>query len=78
MPRTYDPEFLRWVVELVRTGRPVRMVAAELGLAEATVYRWKGRTSSTVGPSRAPRPASAATWLRQTAHQGVGDRAGLG
>jgi transposase len=30
-------------VELVRAGRPVRVVAAELGLAEATVYRWKAQ-----------------------------------
>jgi transposase len=37
------PEFRRRVVELVRAGRPVRMVAAELGLAEATVYRWKAQ-----------------------------------
>ena len=43
MPRTYDPEFRRRVVELVRAGRPVRVVAAELGLAEATVYRWKAQ-----------------------------------
>lgn len=43
MPRTYDPEFRRRVVELVRAGRPVRVVAAELGLAEATVYRWKSQ-----------------------------------
>ena len=43
MPRTYDPEFRRRVVELVRAGRPVRLVAAELGLAEATVYRWKAQ-----------------------------------
>jgi transposase len=43
MPRTYDPEFRRRVVELVQAGRPVRVVAAELGLAEATVYRWKAQ-----------------------------------
>ena len=43
MPRTYDPEFRRRVVELVRAGRPVRAVAAKLGLAEATVYRWKAQ-----------------------------------
>jgi transposase-like protein len=43
VPRTYDPEFRRRVVELVRAGRPVRMVAAELRLAEATVYRWKAQ-----------------------------------
>ena len=43
MPRTYDAEFRRRVVELVRAGRPVRVVAAELGLAQATVYRWKAQ-----------------------------------
>jgi transposase len=43
VPRTYDPEFRRRVVELVRADRPVRVVAAELGLAEATVYRWKAQ-----------------------------------
>jgi transposase len=43
VPRTYDPEFRRRVVELVRAGRPVRVIAAELGLAEATVYRWKAQ-----------------------------------
>jgi transposase-like protein len=43
VPRTYDAEFRRRVVELVRAGRPVRVVAAELGLAEATVYRWKAQ-----------------------------------
>jgi len=43
VPRTYDPEFRQRVVELVRAGRPVRVVAAELGLAEATVYRWKAQ-----------------------------------
>jgi transposase-like protein len=43
VPRTYDPEFRRRVVELVRAGRPVRVVAAELGLADAPVYRWKAQ-----------------------------------
>jgi transposase len=43
MPRTYDPAFRRRVVELVGAGRPVRVVAAELGLAEATVHPWKAQ-----------------------------------
>jgi transposase-like protein len=43
VPRTYDAEFRRRVLELVQAGRPVRLVAAELGLAEATVYRWKAQ-----------------------------------
>jgi transposase-like protein len=43
VPRTCDPEFRRRVLELVQAGRPVRVIAAELGLAEATVYRWKAQ-----------------------------------
>jgi transposase-like protein len=43
MPRTYDAEFRPRVLELVRAGRSVRLVAAELGLALATVYRWKAQ-----------------------------------
>jgi transposase len=40
VPRSYAPEF-RWrVVELVRGGRRVSVVAAEIGVSEATVYRW--------------------------------------
>ncbi|MDQ1718494.1 MAG: hypothetical protein QOE89_2447 [Pseudonocardiales bacterium] len=41
MPRTFDAEFRRRVVELVRSCRSVASVAADLVLAEATVYRWK-------------------------------------
>jgi transposase-like protein len=43
LPRTYDPEFRRRVIDLIKAGRPVRVVATELGLAEATVYRWKAQ-----------------------------------
>lgn len=45
MPRAYDVEFRRRVVELVRSGRSVAAVCAELGLTEAMVYRWRLRTS---------------------------------
>ena len=31
------------MVGLVRAGRPVPVVAAELGLAQATLYRWKAQ-----------------------------------
>jgi transposase len=39
--RSYAPEFRRRVVGLVRGGRPVSGVAAEVGVSEATVYRWR-------------------------------------
>ena len=39
--RSYAPEFRRRVVELVRSGRSVSVVAAEIGVSEATVYRWR-------------------------------------
>ena len=41
MPRSYAPEFRRRVVELVRGGRSVGVVAAEVGVCEATIYRWR-------------------------------------
>jgi hypothetical protein len=37
VPRTYDPEFRRRVVELVRAGRPVRVVAAELAQKDLAI-----------------------------------------
>ena len=39
--RGYAREFRRRVVELVRGGRPVSVVATEIGVSEATVYRWR-------------------------------------
>jgi transposase len=39
--RSYAPELRRQVVELVRSGRSVGVVAAEIGVSEATVYRWR-------------------------------------
>jgi transposase-like protein len=43
MPRSYAPEFRRQVVELVREGRPGSVVAAEIRVSEATIYRWRGQ-----------------------------------
>ena len=43
MPRTYEAEFRRRVIELLKAGKPVRVVAADLGVAEATVYRWRAQ-----------------------------------
>ena len=41
MPRSSAREFRRRVVERVREGVSVRAVATEIGVSEATVYRWR-------------------------------------
>lgn len=40
MGKSYAPEFRHRVIQRVRAGRPVRTVSAELGVSEATVFRW--------------------------------------
>ncbi|TDB75196.1 helix-turn-helix domain-containing protein [Actinomadura sp. KC216] len=40
MPRSYPPEFRRRVLDLVKSGRPVRQVAAELDMPSQTIYVW--------------------------------------
>jgi transposase len=41
VPKSYSSEFRRRVIELCQAeGRRPREVAEELGVAEATVYRW--------------------------------------
>ena len=44
MPRTrppYPPEFRREAVALVRSGTPLKQVAAELGVSEQTLRNWR-------------------------------------
>jgi transposase len=43
MPRTrppYPPEFRRQAVELIRSGTPIKQVAADLGVSEQTLRNW--------------------------------------
>lgn len=40
MPKSYPLEFRRRVVDLCRTGGRPSEVAGDLGVSEATVYRW--------------------------------------
>ena len=44
MPRTrppYPPAFRRQAVELIRSGTPLKQVAAELGVSEQTLRNWR-------------------------------------
>ncbi len=44
MPRTrppYPPAFRREAVELIRSGTPLKQVAADLGVSEQTLRNWR-------------------------------------
>jgi transposase len=44
MPRTrppYPPAFRRQAVEMIRSGTPLKQVAAELGVSEQTLRNWR-------------------------------------
>lgn len=41
MPRQYSPQFRERVLGLLDSGRPVSQLAIELGICEATIYRWR-------------------------------------
>ena len=43
VPRPYPSEFRRRALDLVESGRPVRDVAASLGIAESGLYLWRHR-----------------------------------
>lgn len=40
-PRGYPAEFRRRVIDLVEAGRPVAVVAAELGISDQSIYNWR-------------------------------------
>jgi transposase len=40
MPRPYPPEFRARAVALVRAGKPISRVAAELGISEGGLHNW--------------------------------------
>jgi transposase-like protein len=41
MPKRYPPEFRHRVLELVKAGRPVTEVAADLGVSTQAIYNWR-------------------------------------
>ncbi len=51
MPKSYPLEFRRRVVDLCRTGRRPSEVAGDLGVSEATVYRWIAQDEVDLGMS---------------------------
>ena len=55
MPRTrppYPPEFRRQAVELMRSGTPLKEVAADLGVSEQTLRNWRRQCDIDAGRAR--------------------------
>jgi len=45
MPRTYPTTVRRQIVQRLRSGESVAAIAAETGIAQATLFRWKRQAS---------------------------------
>ena len=43
MARRYPPEFRRKVLDLLKVGRSVATVAADLGVSDQTIYNWRNQ-----------------------------------
>jgi transposase len=57
--RTFDETYRRHAVELtLRDSRPIKAIAAELGLSEWTLYRWRQRYAPAPTGGAAPIRAS--------------------
>ncbi|WP_205717627.1 helix-turn-helix domain-containing protein [Actinomadura soli] len=54
MPLGYPPEFRRKVLDLVKAGRPVRQVAADLDMPSQTIYVWLRQRGRGPGTRRLP------------------------
>ena len=49
MPKSYPPEFRRRAVELCRAGAAASEIARDLGVSEATMYRWVAQEEVDLG-----------------------------
>lgn len=63
MARSYAAEFRRRTIELVRSGRSVADVAADVNVSEATLYRWMAQDRIDTG-ERQGRTSCESTELR--------------
>ncbi|MFI0479400.1 transposase [Actinomadura sp. 9N215] len=49
MPRSYPPEFRRKVLDLVKSGQPVRQIAADLGIHREALRTWVRQAEADTG-----------------------------
>ena len=49
MPKSYPPEFRARAIELCRAGAAAGKIARDLGVSEATIYRWVAQEEVDLG-----------------------------
>lgn len=62
MPRMYPATVRRQIVSRLRSGEVVAAVAAETGICQATLFRWKRQALIDAELSRAPRVWRPTSW----------------
>ena len=64
-PTEYKPEYCEAIIELMRDGRSIYEVAAELGVAKKTLYNWADAHEEFLHAKRLGEELSQAWWERQ-------------
>lgn len=66
MPRQYSSSVRRQIVSRLRSGEPVAAVAAETGVCQATLFRWKRQALIHAGVIEGIPSVEADGWRRPT------------
>ena len=75
MPRHYPAELRRRTCERMLAGEAVKDLAAELGIAEVTLYKWRRQALIDAGQRPGLKSYEADPLWRPAAHQGARGRA---
>lgn len=73
MTKHYDEAFKRDAVALLESGRPLKKLAAELGVCPVTLRGWRERFSTTTASKPSPQTLEAAQMEVRQLRQEVAD-----
>jgi transposase len=49
MPKSYSPEFRRKVLDLIKAGKSIAEVSADLGVTGTSIYNWRNQEQIDTG-----------------------------
>jgi transposase-like protein len=73
MTKHYDQAFKRDAVALLESGRPLKKLAAELGICSVTLRDWRDRLTKGAAPKPAPQTLEGAQMEVRQLRQEVAD-----